>query len=169
MTTSDDEITVRLATVDDAEPIRLIYNREVEHSSVTFDLVPRTLEDQRAWLEERAGAFGVVVAELGDQVVGFASLSEYRSRPAYRTTVENSVYVDESVRGHGIGAALLVELIDLARARGFHSMVGRIVGGHEASIAMHRSAGFNIVGTEREIGRKFGKWLDVVVVQLLLT
>jgi phosphinothricin acetyltransferase len=169
MTTPQQVVDVRLATVVDAEPIRRIYNREVEHSSVTFDLVPRTLDDQQAWLSQREGAFGVIVAVLDDQVVGFASLSEYRSRPAYRTTVENSVYVDESARGRGVGAALLGELIDLARARGFHSMVGRIVGGHEASIALHLSAGFDVVGTEREIGRKFGKWLDVVVVQLLLT
>lgn len=163
-----ERITVRLATLDDAEPIRRIYNHEVEHSSVTFDLVSRTLEDQRAWLREREGALGVVVAVIDAQVVGFASLSEYRSRPAYRTSVETSVYVDESARGHGVGAALLGKLIALARARGFHSMIGRIVGGHEASIALHRSAGFNIVGTEREVGRKFGKWLDVVVVQILL-
>ena len=165
----DERITVRLASLDDAEPIRRIYNHEVEHSSVTFDLVSRTLEDQRAWLREREGALGVVVAVIDAQVVGFASLSEYRSRPAYRTSVENSVYVDESARGLGVGAALLDELIALARARGFHSMIGRIVGGHEASIALHRKVGFDIVGTEREIGRKFGKWLDVVVVQLLLS
>ena len=169
MTKPHQVVEVRLATFDDAEPIRRIYNREVEHSSVTFDLVPRTLDDQQAWQSQREGAFGVIVAVLDDQVVGFASLSEYRSRPAYRTTVENSVYVDESARGRGVGAALLGELIDLARARGFHSMVGRIVGGHEASIALHLSVGYDIVGTEREIGRKFGKWLDVVVVQLLLT
>ena len=166
--TTDQAVTVRLATNDDAEPIRRIYNREVEHSSVTFDLVPRSLEDQQAWLNDREGALGVVVAELDDQVVGFASLSEYRSRPAYRTTVESSVYVDEGLRGRGVGAALLTELVDLARSRGFHSMVGRIVGGHEASIALHQSAGFDIVGTEREVGRKFGRWLDVVVVQRLL-
>ncbi len=168
MTSSGSPVTVRLARLTDAEPIRRIYNREVEHSTVTFDLVSRSLEEQREWLLIREGAFGVVVAESDGRVVGFASLSEYRSRPAYRTTVESSVYVDESLRGRGVGAALLDELIDLARARGFHSMVGRIVGGHEASISLHRNAGFDVVGTEREVGRKFGRWLDVVVVQRLL-
>ena len=163
-----DSVKVRLATLDDAEAIRRIYNHEVEHSTVTFDLVPRTPEQQRNWLRDREGALGVIVAELDGRVVGFASLSEYRSRPAYRTTVENSVYVDRSARGHGVGAALLSELVDLARRRGFHSMIGRIVGGHETSIALHQSAGFEIVGTEREVGRKFGRWLDVVVVQRLL-
>ena len=164
-----DEVTVRLATLDDAESIRRIYNVEVENSTVTFDLVPRSLEEQRDWLRQRDGAFGVLVAEIDGRVVGFASLSEYRSRPAYRTTVEDSVYVDESARGRGVGSALLIELVELARARGFHSMIGRIVGGHEKSIALHQAAGFDIVGTEREVGRKFGRWLDVVLVQRLLS
>ena len=169
MTGSDPEVTVRLARLSDAEPIRLIYNHEVENSTVTFDLVPRSLDEQQEWLRVREGAFGVVVAELDRRVVGFASLSEYRSRPAYRTTVESSVYVEATIRGRGIGRALLDELVELARLRGFHSMVGRIVGGHEASIALHQRAGFDIVGTEREVGRKFGRWLDVVVVQRLLS
>jgi phosphinothricin acetyltransferase len=164
-----DEVTVRLAKLDDAESIRRIYNVEVESSTVTFDLVPRSLEEQRDWLRQRDGAFGVLVAEIDGRVVGFASLSEYRSRPAYRTTVEDSVYVDESARGRGVGSALLTELVELARARGFHSMIGRIVGGHEKSIALHQAAGFDIVGTEREVGRKFGRWLDVVLVQRLLS
>jgi L-amino acid N-acyltransferase YncA len=162
-------VTVRVARIEDAEPIRRIYNREVEHSTVTFDLVPRSLAEQQQWLRERMGPFGVLVAEHDGRIVGFASLSEYRSRPAYRTTVESSVYVDERLRGRGVGAALLTELVVLARSRGFHSMMGRIVGGHEASIALHQAAGFDIVGTEREVGRKFGRWLDVVVVQRLLT
>ena len=164
----DPAVTVRLARPADAEPIRRIYNHEVENSTVTFDLVPRTLEEQQEWMRVREGAFGVVVAEFERRVVGFASLSEYRSRPAYRTTVESSVYVDETMRGRGVGAALLSELVDLAHQRGFHSMVGRIVGGHRASIALHEKVGFRIVGTEREVGRKFGRWLDVVVVQRLL-
>jgi phosphinothricin acetyltransferase len=158
-----------MANLDDAESIRRIYNVEVESSTVTFDLVPRSLEEQRDWLRQRDGAFGVLVAEIDGRVVGFASLSEYRSRPAYRTTVEDSVYVDESARGRGVGSALLIELVELARARGFHSMIGRIVGGHEQSIALHQAAGFDIVGTEREVGRKFGRWLDVVLVQRLLS
>jgi L-amino acid N-acyltransferase YncA len=84
-------VTVRVARIEDAEPIRRIYNREVEHSTVTFDLVPRSLAEQQQWLRERMGPFGVLVAEHDGRIVGFASLSEYRSRPAYRTTVESSV------------------------------------------------------------------------------
>lgn len=159
---------MRLAARDDAEAIRRIYNHEVVHTTHTFDLVPRTLDEQITWLAEREGALGVVAAERAGLVVGFASLSEYRPRAAYRTSVESSVYVDTPFRGNGVGARLMTELINLATARGFHTMLARIVGGHEASIALHRSVGFAMVGTEREVGRKMGNWLDVVVMQRLL-
>jgi phosphinothricin acetyltransferase len=95
-------------------------------------------------------------------------LSPYRDRPAYSTTVEDSVYVAPGHQGEGVGRSLLTELVSLATAHGFHSMMARIVGGHEASIALHRSVGFEVVGTEREVGRKFGRWLDVVLMQRLL-
>jgi phosphinothricin acetyltransferase len=159
---------LRLATLDDADAIREIYNVEVLTSTVTFDLVPRTLDDQRAWLQARSGALAAVVAEDGGEVIAFASLSPYRDRPAYSTTVEDSVYVRHDRQGQGVGKALLGELLRVATAHGFHSMIGRIVGGHDASIALHRSLGFEVVGTEREVGRKFNRWLDVVVVQKLL-
>jgi L-amino acid N-acyltransferase YncA len=159
---------LRLATVDDAETLRRIYNREVEATTHTFDLEPRTLDQQRDWIREREGALGVVVAELDGAVVGFASLSPYRPRAAYRTTVENSVYVDEAARGAGVGRALLEELIRVATQRGFHTIIAHIVGGHEASIGLHHACGFQIIGTEREVGRKFGRWLDVVVMQRML-
>ena len=143
-----DDVVIRLATVADGEAIRRIYNHEVENTTHTFDLVPRTLEDQQAWLRDRDGALGVVVAETGGDVVGFASLSEYRPRAAYRTSVESSVYVDGSVRGRGIGQRLMQELVRVAEARGFHTMVARIAGGHEASVGLHQAAGFEIVGTK---------------------
>lgn len=161
-------VGVRLATLDDAEAVRTIYNREVTGSTVTFDLVPRSLDDQRAWLAAHAGAHPAVVAVSGDAVIGFGSLSPYRDRPAYATTVEDSVYVDRDLRGRGVGRLLLAELVRLAGLHGFHSVMGRIVGGHDASIALHRACGFELVGVEREVGRKFGRWLDVVVMQRLV-
>ena len=88
-------------------------------------------------------------------MVGFGSLSPYRPRPAYATTVEDSVYVDPQHQGRGVGKALLDELVRLAADHGFHSVVARIVGGHEASIALHAACGFETVGVEREVGRKF--------------
>jgi phosphinothricin acetyltransferase len=165
---------IRLATIEDAEATRQIYNHEVTTSTVTFDIEPRSLEDQRRWLSARSGAHAVVVAETSaasavDRVVtGFGSLSPYKDRPAYTTSVENSVYVDPDYQGQGVGRLLMAELVRLATAHGFHAMFARIVGGHDASIGLHKAFGFDVVGTEREVGRKFGQWLDVVVMELLL-
>ena len=159
---------VRLATLDDAEPIRQIYNVEVLTSTATFDLVPRSIEEQRAWLAERSGARAALVAVLDGKVCGFGSLSPWRDRPAYATTVEDSVYVHREHQGQGVGRALLTELVATATAHGFHACMARIVGGHEASIALHARCGFEVVGTEREVGRKMGRWLDVVLMERLL-
>jgi L-amino acid N-acyltransferase YncA len=159
---------VRLAAARDAEAMRAIYNTEVTGTTVTFDLVPRSAADQLAWLGEHAGAHPAIVAVDGAEVVGFGSLSPYRDRPAYSTTVEDSVYVAAAHRGHGIGRLLLGELVRLATAHGFHAVMARIVGGHEASIRVHATCGFQTVGVEREVGRKFGRWLDVVLMQRLL-
>ena len=161
-------VTVRLARHDDAEAIRTIYNLEITESTVTFDLVPRTPEDQHAWLAEHGGVHPAVVAESGGEVVGFGSLAPYRSRPAYATTVEDSVYVRRDARGLGCGRAIVSELVRLATIHGFHAIMARVVGGHEASIALHRACGFELVGVEREVGRKFGRWLDVVVMERML-
>jgi L-amino acid N-acyltransferase len=159
----------RLAERRDAEVLRDIYNVEVLESTVTFDLVPRSLAEQVAWIDEHSGGHPAIVAVSDDdEVVGFASLSPYRPRPAYAPTVEDSVYVHRDRRGHGIGRLLLTDLVELARNHGFHSAIGRIVGGHEASIALHRTCGFEEVGREREVGRKFGRWLDVVLMQRTL-
>lgn len=162
------DVRTRLATIADAEAIRTIYNLEVTETTHTFDLVPRTLEEQREWLTSRSGALAVLVAEDAGSVVGFASLSSYRDRPAYRTTVEDSVYVARGHQGRGVGTLLLSGIVDAARSRGFHTVMARIVGGHEASISLHRSVGFELVGIEREVGRKFHRWLDVVVMQRIL-
>jgi phosphinothricin acetyltransferase len=159
---------LRLATLDDAEPLREIYNLEVTTSTATFDLVPRSLEEQRAWQAERSGARAVLVAVDDGTVCGFASLSPWRDRPAYATTVEDSVYVHRDHQGKGVGRALLGELVATATAHGFHACMARIVGGHDASIALHAACGFEVVGTEREVGRKFGRWLDVVLMERLL-
>jgi phosphinothricin acetyltransferase len=159
---------IRLATAADAEATRAIYNHEVLHTTSTMDLVPRSLPDQVAWLADRAGAFSAVVAELDGEVVGYASLSPYKERAAYRTTVEDSVYVHRDAQGAGIGRLLLDRILQVAEASGFHAVIARIEAGGAASIALHRSCGFATVGVEREVGRKFNRWLDVVVMQRLL-
>jgi len=159
----------RLAEPRDAEATRAIYNIEVVESTVTFDLVPRSLAEQRAWIAEHSGGHPAIVAvDDDDEVLGFASLSPFRPRPAYSPTVEDSVYVRREKRGQGIGELLLRDLLALATDNGFHSVMARIVGGHDTSIALHERCGFEQVGCEREVGRKFGKWLDVVLMQKML-
>ena len=165
---SRDRVDLRLAVDADAEAIREIYNLEVTESRSTFDLVPRSVEEQRAWLARHQGVHPAVVAVSGGEVVGFGSLSPYRDRPAYATSCEDSIYVRRDQRGRGVGRLLLEELLRLATDHGFHAVMGRIVGGNEVSVAVHRACGFEVVGTEREVGRKFGMWLDGVGVQRLL-
>ena len=160
--------TVRLAERRDAEAIRAIYNLEVAESTVTFDLVPRTLDEQVDWINAHSGAHPAVVADEDGEVVGFGSLSPFKERPAYSPTVEDSVYVRRDRRGQGIGRLLLEDLLHLAVDHGFHTVMARIVGNHEASIALHVACAFELVGTEREVGRKFGHWLDVVEMQRML-
>ena len=162
-------MNVRPAEPDDAAAIRAIYNAEVTETTNTFDLVPRTLAEQRAWILDHSGAHPAVVAvdETGE-VVGFGSLSPYKDRPAYSTTVEDSVYVARSSQGRGVGRLVLGGLLSVATDHGFHAVIARISGEGDASIGLHAALGFEHVGREREVGRKFGRWLDVVVMQRLL-
>jgi len=171
---------IRLALPGDAEAIRAIYNVEVLGSTNTFDMVPRTREEQEEWLREHRGVHPALVAIAkppeaeghvgagGDVVLGFGSLSSFRDRSGYAATAENSVYVDRDHRGKGVGRAILAELLKLASAHGFHSVIARIAGHNETSIGLHRAAGFELVGVEREVGRKHRQWLDVVELQRLL-
>jgi len=186
---------IRRATEADAEAMRQIYNSEVTGSTATLDLVPRTAAEQTAWMAAHAGVYPVVVAIAdgtapgpagsspgsgngaaapdgasgapGGALLGFASLSPYRPRPGYATAVEDSIYVAAEHRGGGVGKDLLGEAVVLARDHGFHSIVARVVAEQPASVALHRACGFELVGIEREIGRKFGRWLDVAILQRL--
>ena len=173
-------MNIRLASPGDAEAIRAIYNVEVLGSTNTFDMVARTKQQLEAWLLEHRGVHPAIVAvehgpdaqghigAQGEIVLGFGSLSPYRERSGYAATAENSVYVDRAQRGKGVGRALLAELLTLASAHGFHSVIARIAGHNETSIGLHRAAGFELVGVEREVGRKHRQWLDVVELQRLL-
>lgn len=152
----------------------VIYNAEVVESTVTMDIVPRTLADQLRWIDDHRGIHGAVVAcdddpgSGGERVLGFASISPWRSRAAYSTSVENSVYVDRDHQGRGIGRILLDDVLRVAVDSGFHTCFARIMSGHEASIRLHASRGFELTGVEREVARKFGRWIDVTVMQKLL-
>jgi phosphinothricin acetyltransferase len=162
------DLRIRLAAPGDAEATRTIYNHEVTTATSTFDLVPRSLADQEAWLAARTGAFAAIVAVRKDEVVGFGALSPYKDRPAYRTTVEDSVYVARQHGGQGIGSLLLTYLVELAGRSGFHAVIARIEASSTASRALHARCGFELVGIERQVGRKFNRWLDVAVMQHLV-
>ena len=163
---------LRPAVAADAPAILEIYNHEVLTSNVTFDLTPRTEEEQRRWITDRSGAHGAIVAvevvDGVDMVLGFGALSPYRDRPGYSTSVEDSVYVHSDHRGAGVGAAILARLVQTATGHGFHALLARIVAGHDASGGLHKSLGFEVVGVEKEVGRKFGRFHDVVVMEKLL-
>lgn len=170
-----DPVEIRLAERRDAAGIRAIHNRFVTESTALFDLVPRTLDEQVQWIDEHSGGHPALVAvdpgapaEVPGGIVGFGSLSPFRVRPAYAGTVENSVYLLDAYQRRGIGRRLLEELVALAQAHGFHTVIARIAGGNEGSIALHAACGFRTVGVEREVGRKFGRWLDVVEMQRML-
>ena len=162
------DISIRLATIADAEAILEIYNHEVVHTVATFDLVARSLDEQRQWLTARSGAFAAIVAISDNAVVGFGSLSPYKERPAYRTSVEDSVYVHTGHQGRGIGKLLVTELLNVARVSGFHAVFARITASSTASRGLHSSCGFHLVGVEQEVGRKFNRWLDVALMQIVL-
>jgi phosphinothricin acetyltransferase len=167
-TRDDHTVAIRLATRGDAAHLRDLHNHFVEHSTATFDLVHRTIDEQVQWIDDHSGSHPAIVAELDGRVVGFGSLSPFRDRPAYSTTVEDSVYLLDMAQGRGVGRLLLLELVRLGAAHGFHAVIARIAGGNEASIRLHASCGFQTVGIEREVGRKFGRWLDVVEMQRML-
>ena len=173
------DVHTRPVEAADAEALMAIYNVEVLETTVTFDVNPRSLEEQVEWIAEHRGVHVALVAidpegdagprgARGETIAGFASIGPYRPRAAYATTVENSVYVERSARGRGVGRLLLDDLIDAAQGAGFHSMIARIVGENDASIRLHEACGFEMVGIEREVGRKHGRWLDVIELQRLL-
>jgi L-amino acid N-acyltransferase len=162
-------VAVRLAGPADARAVAAIWNFEVCFTGATTDTEPRDLKSLRAWLAGRDDDHPVVVAVRGSELVGFGALSAYRPKPAFRRTVEDSVYVKRGARGEGVGAAILGRLVERARARGHHSVLARITAGNAASIRLHERQGFERVGLERQTAFKLGRWLDVVTMQLLLS
>ena len=160
--------TVRVAEDGDLPAIADIYNDAVLNSTATFDTEPTTLEGQQRWLGEHRHPYAVLVAEQADEVVGGAALKAFASKPAYRFTAENTVYVRAEMRGKGVGKTLLGRLLEAAAENGFRTVIARIAAPNPASVRLHRRFGFRRVGVEREVGRKFGRWLDVVVMQKAL-
>ena len=161
-------ISVRSATLGDLPAITDIYNEAILTTTATFDTETKTLEQQRAWFAEHSERYPIVVAEVEGEVRGWASVSPWSDRCAYSFTAEESVYVAEHARGKGIGRLLLAAAIELACGAGLHTLIARIADGNPASFRLHESLGFEKVGIMREVGRKFGKLLDVHILQIML-
>jgi phosphinothricin acetyltransferase len=162
------EFALRPAVPSDAQAIADIYNHYVRTSAATFDTEEKSVEDRLAWLAEHDEPYPVLVAERGDDVVAWGSLSRWGTRRAYRHTVEISVYVATDFLGAGLGPMLAQALVDEAGRHGHHAVVSQIVHENEASLRMSERLGFERVGVLREVGRKFDRWLDVVLMELML-
>jgi phosphinothricin acetyltransferase len=159
---------IRPAADADLDAILAIYNEQVENSTATFDVQPRSMEAQREWVNQFQHPYLLLVAEEDREIVGWGCLHPFGAKPGYRFTAENSVYVRKDVRGAGIGKALLVALIEAAATNGFHTIVARIAGDNPVSVTLHEAHGFEQMGREREVGYKFDRWLDVIVMQRML-
>jgi len=162
-------IQVRPAADADLVAILAIYNHAIATTTAVFEYEPHSLQVQRDWLDaKRTASFPVLVADLDDVVVGFATYGPFRMRPAYKYTVEHSVYVAEGVRRRGVARQLMQALIADARTRDYHAVVGGIVADNLPSLRLHESLGFVEVGHFPEVGYKFGRWQDLKFLQLLL-
>ncbi|HUD49453.1 MAG TPA: GNAT family N-acetyltransferase [Candidatus Baltobacteraceae bacterium] len=159
---------IRPATEADLVAINDIYNHFVLHSSCTYQEEPEPLERRRQWFGGHGAQHPVIVAEAGGQVAGWGSLSTYNARCAYRHTVENSIYVHHQHHRRGIGSILLQELIVRARSLGHHAIIAGIDSEQTGSVALHAKFHFEKVGHFKEVGFKFGRWLDVIYMELSL-
>lgn len=162
--------TLRDARISDLEAITAIYRESVENGQSSFELIPPSVDEMKRRFEAITGRnYPYIVAEESDgAILGYAYASAYRDRPAYRWTVEDSIYINSNARGRGIGKALLVDLIGRCESLGFRQMIAIAGGPTAGSLALHEALGFEHVGTMQATGYKFGQWLDTVVMQLPL-
>jgi phosphinothricin acetyltransferase len=162
-------MTIRPATEQDISAITAIYNDVVANSTAVWTEKPDTEADRLAWMKaRRALGYPVLVAADGAAILGYGTFGDFRAWPGYRYSVEHSVYIHANHRGHGLGRAIIGELVAAAAALGKHALIAGIDGGNIASIRLHERAGFLEVARMPETGRKFGRWLDLVFMQRIL-
>ncbi len=158
-------LLIRQATLKDLDAITEIYNEAVLKTVATFDTQPKTLEEQKSWFVNHGPKYPILVAEQDNRVVGWASLSMWSDRCAYSNTAEISFYVKEEHQGKGIGRKLIEAIIWEGQKAGLHTVIARIAEGNKVSVHLAESVGFNQVGIMKEVGQKFGKILDVYLMQ----
>jgi L-amino acid N-acyltransferase YncA len=157
---------IRAASTEDLPAIVVIYNDAVLRTTAIWNEATVDAENRRAWLDaRRAQGYPVLVAEVGGAVAGYGSFGDFRPFDGYRHSVEHSVYVAESHRRRGIGSELILALVEEARRLGKHVIIGGIAADNAASIALHAKLGFSETGRMPEVGKKFGRWLDLVFMQ----
>ncbi len=162
-------IVIRTATEDDVPAILAIYNQVIETTTAVYDYEQHTLEMRRAWFQaKKEQGFPVFVAEEAGVVLGLSSIGPFRAWAAYKYSVENSIYVAAAARGKGIGKLLMPPVINAAKQLGMHTVIAGIDAGNEASIQLHRHFEFEEVAHFKQVGWKFGRWLDLKFLQLIL-
>jgi len=160
---------IRLAEPADLPAINDIYNEAIARTTATFHIQPMELEDRKAWLDEHPpDMYPVYVAEVDGVIAGWAALSQYASRCAWRHTVEDSIYIAPEYQRKGIGALLLARLIEASRELQHHAIIAQISDHNAASIRLHEQFGFEIAGELREVGRKFDRWLDITLMEKIV-
>ncbi|MEP6844835.1 MAG: N-acetyltransferase family protein [Panacibacter sp.] len=162
-------IAIRNATENDLPQILEIYNDAILNTTAVYDYKPHTLEMRKQWFSaKQQQGFPVFVAEEKDEVLGFSSIGPFRAWAAYKYSVENSIYVKDGQRGKGIGKLLMQPLIDASKELKLHTIIAGIDADNKLSIEFHKQFGFTEVGYFKEVGWKFERWLDLVLMQLIL-
>jgi L-amino acid N-acyltransferase YncA len=164
-----DGIHIRIASVEDAAAIAEIYNQGIEDRVATFETELRSADDQQAWLRSIAGHYPAVVAQIDGEIIGWAGAGPYRDRECYRGIGEFSMYVRRDWRARGVGDLLLAALISEAERLGLWKLLSRIFPFNEASRALCRKHGFREVGVYEKHARLDGRWLDVVIIERLIS
>jgi len=158
-------LLIRDAEIKDLRKINDIYNEAIINTVATFDTEPRSIEEQNVWFENHDDKYPIIVADLDGEIVGWSALSKYSTRCAYSNTSEISLYVKENFRNKGIGKKLIKAIIEKGDSAGLHVVLARIADGNKHSMYLHESVGFVHVGVLKEVGSKFGKILDVYLMQ----
>ncbi|MGZ4452810.1 MAG: N-acetyltransferase family protein [Nocardioides sp.] len=161
--------TIRLAVAEDVEAVRAIRNAAIRDTTALWTGVELTPEAAQEWLQEHLERDAMLVAEIDGVVVGYAGYGTWRVKEGYRYTVDDSIYLSPQAQGRGIGRALLEQLIVLARDAGKRVMIADIEAGNTGSIVLHERLGFEKVGTIRQVGTKFDRWLDLTILSLDLS